>query len=103
MRFRKDGIDLMARVNAARDIFAAVPGIWTRNRAEESLAPKKAWKPVQPSLPTVAISMVFPSETPPPPRRHHYLEKKHHRASYRRPAGFDPIGRESVQAAASAA
>jgi hypothetical protein len=27
MRIRKDGIDCMARVNAARDIFAALPGI----------------------------------------------------------------------------
>ena len=27
----------MARVNAARDIFAALPGIWTRSRTEEAL------------------------------------------------------------------
>ncbi len=27
----------MARVNAARDIFAALPGIWTRSWTEESL------------------------------------------------------------------
>src|ERR1700736_5137748 len=40
MRFRKDGIDPMARVNAARDIFAATPGIWTRSRTEDTLAPK---------------------------------------------------------------
>src|ERR1700730_12696457 len=32
MRLRKDGIDSMARVKAARDIFAALPGIWTRSR-----------------------------------------------------------------------
>ena len=37
MRLRKDGIDPMARVNAARDIFAAPPGIWTRSRTEERL------------------------------------------------------------------
>src|SRR5438105_182997 len=29
MRFRNDGIDLMARLNAARDILAALPGLWT--------------------------------------------------------------------------
>ena len=28
IRFRNDGIDPMARVNAARDIYAALPGIW---------------------------------------------------------------------------
>ena len=50
----------MARVNTARDILAAVPGIWTRSRAEELLAPKTACKPVQPSLPIVAISMMLP-------------------------------------------
>jgi hypothetical protein len=61
MRLRKDGIDAMARVNAARDIVAALPGIWTRNWAEELLAPKTAWKPVQPSLPIVAISMILSS------------------------------------------
>jgi hypothetical protein len=42
MRFRKDGIDPMARLKAARDIFAALPGIWTKKRAEEFLAPKAA-------------------------------------------------------------
>jgi hypothetical protein len=47
----------MARVNAARDIFAAPPGIWTRSRTEEVLAPKMACTAVQPSLPIVAISM----------------------------------------------
>jgi hypothetical protein len=36
MRFRKDGIDPMARLKAARDIFAALPGIWTKRRAEEN-------------------------------------------------------------------
>ena len=51
----------MARVNAARDIFAAFPGIWTSSRAEEILAPKTACIPVQPSLPIVAISMILPS------------------------------------------
>ena len=61
MRLRKDGIDSMARVNAARDIFAALPGIWTRSRAEELLAPKTACTPVQPSRPIVAISMTLPS------------------------------------------
>ena len=61
MRPRKDGIDPMARVNAARDIFAALPGIWTRSRTEEILAPKTACTPVQPSLPIVAISMMLPS------------------------------------------
>jgi hypothetical protein len=62
MRLRKDGIDPMARVNAARDIFAASPGIWTRSRTEEILAPKMACTAVQPSLPIVAISMILPSE-----------------------------------------
>ena len=52
----------MARVNAARDIFAALPGIWTRSRKEELLAPKTAFTPVKPSLPIVAISMTLPSE-----------------------------------------
>jgi hypothetical protein len=61
MRLRKDGVDPMARVNAARDIFAALPGIWTRSRTEEILAPKMAWIAVQPSLPIVAISMILPS------------------------------------------
>jgi hypothetical protein len=60
MRLRKDGIDSMARVNAARDIFAALPGIWTRSREEERLAPKMAFTPVQPSLPIVAISIMPP-------------------------------------------
>ena len=32
----------MARVNAARDILAALPGIWTKSLTEEILAPKKA-------------------------------------------------------------
>jgi len=62
MRLRKDGIDSIARVNAARDIFAALPGIWTRSRAEELLAPKTAFTPVNPSLPIVAISMTLPFE-----------------------------------------
>jgi hypothetical protein len=61
MRLRNDGIVPMARVNAARDIFAALPGIWTRSRTEELLAPKMACTPVQPSLPIVAISMILPS------------------------------------------
>jgi PAS domain-containing protein len=33
-------MDPMARVNAARDILAAPPGIWTRSRTEEVLAPE---------------------------------------------------------------
>jgi hypothetical protein len=37
MTLRKDGIDCMARVNAARDIFAALPGSWTRSWTEERL------------------------------------------------------------------
>jgi hypothetical protein len=61
MRPRKDGIDSIARVNAARDIFAALPGIWTKSLAEELLAPKAACTPLQPSLPIVAISMMLPS------------------------------------------
>jgi hypothetical protein len=62
MRLRKAGIDAMARVNVARDIFAAPPGIWTRSRTEEFLAPKTACTAEQPSLPIVAISMILPSE-----------------------------------------
>ena len=42
MTLLKDGIERMARVNAARDIFAALPGIWTRSWTEERLAPKMA-------------------------------------------------------------
>jgi hypothetical protein len=42
MRDRKDGMDSMARVNAARDSLDALPGIWTRSRTEELLAPKMA-------------------------------------------------------------
>ena len=60
MSFRNDGIDPMERWNAARDIFAALPGIWTNSRTEELLAPKTACTPVQPSLPMVAISMTLP-------------------------------------------
>src|SRR5580700_7464439 len=60
MRFRKGGIDSMARINAARGIFAALPGIWTSNWTEERLAPKAACTPLQPSLPIVAISMTVP-------------------------------------------
>ena len=51
MRLRKDGIDPMARANAARDILAALPGIWTKSLTEDALAPKKACIPVQPSRP----------------------------------------------------
>ena len=51
----------MACVNAARGIFAAPPGSWTRSRMEELPAPKTACTPVQPSLPIVAISMILPS------------------------------------------
>jgi hypothetical protein len=40
MRFRNPGIDPIARVNAARGILAAPPGIWTRNRIEELSAPQ---------------------------------------------------------------
>jgi hypothetical protein len=61
MRPRKDGIDSIARVNAARDIFAALPGIWTKSLSEEVLAPKKACTPLQPSRPIVANSMILPS------------------------------------------
>jgi hypothetical protein len=61
MRLRKEGIESIARVNAARDILAAVPGICTRSRTEDLLAPKTAWRPVQPSLPIVAISITLPS------------------------------------------
>ncbi len=61
MRFRKDGIDPIARVNVARDIFAAHPGSWTRSRIEELSAPKTACTAVQPSLPIVAISITLPS------------------------------------------
>jgi hypothetical protein len=39
---RKDGIDFMARLNTARDILAAPPGIWTRSLTDELLAPKTA-------------------------------------------------------------
>ena len=49
----------MARVNAARDIFRALPGIWTKSLTEELLAPKIAWTPLQPSRPIVAISMTL--------------------------------------------
>ncbi len=52
----------MARVKVERDIFAALPGICTKKRAEELLAPKTTCTPVHPSLPIVAISMVPPSE-----------------------------------------
>ena len=61
MTLRKDGIDCMARINTARDIFAALPGIWTRSWTEERLAPKMACTPLQPSLPIVAVSMMLPS------------------------------------------
>jgi hypothetical protein len=43
MRFRKEGIDCMARANAERDILAALPGSWTRSRTDDLLAPKTAW------------------------------------------------------------
>jgi hypothetical protein len=55
-----EGIDPIIRVNAARDILAAVPGIWTRSRTEERLASNTGCRPVQPSLPIVAISMTLP-------------------------------------------
>ena len=45
----------MARVNAARDILAARPGIWTSSCTEELGASTMACAPVQPSLPIVAI------------------------------------------------
>jgi hypothetical protein len=51
IRFRKDGIDSIARAKAARDILAAFPGIWTKSLTEEVLAPKKACIPEQPSRP----------------------------------------------------
>src|SRR6476620_3802401 len=44
MRFRKDGIDPIARVRSAREIFAALPGIWTRKRTEDSRSPKNGLK-----------------------------------------------------------
>ena len=50
----------MARANAARDIFAAPAGIWTRSRAEDLLAPKTACTEAQPSRPIVATSMILP-------------------------------------------
>jgi len=53
-----DGINSMARVNLTREIFAALPGICTKKRDEEVLAPKTACTPAQPSLPMVAISMM---------------------------------------------
>jgi hypothetical protein len=56
----EDGIDPIARMNAARDIFAKLPGIWTKSR----LAPKTACTPLHPSRPIVAISMTLPSEHP---------------------------------------
>ncbi len=62
MRFRKEGIDSMARVKAERDILAALPGSWTRSRTDDLLAPKTACRPVHPSLPIVAISITLPSE-----------------------------------------
>ena len=37
MRFRKDGIDSIARAKAARDILAALPGIWTKKPDRGSL------------------------------------------------------------------
>ena len=52
----------MARVIAARDIVVALPGIWTKSRADEIWAPKMACTGVQPSLPIVAISIMLPSE-----------------------------------------
>jgi hypothetical protein len=42
-----DGIDSMARVNLTREIFAALPGIWTKKRDEELLAPKTPCTPAQ--------------------------------------------------------
>jgi hypothetical protein len=39
----------------------SLPGIWTRSRMEEFLAPNTACTPVKPSLPIVAISMMLPS------------------------------------------
>ena len=56
MRPRNEGIDPMARVNAARDIFAALPGIWTKSLTDEVLARNIACTPLQPSRPMVAIS-----------------------------------------------
>jgi hypothetical protein len=51
MRLRKGGIEFIARAKAARDILAAVPGIWTKNLTEDNLAPKKACMPVHPCNP----------------------------------------------------
>ncbi len=45
---------------AARDILAALPGIWTKSLTEDVLAPRRACTPLHPSLPIVAISMVLP-------------------------------------------
>ena len=58
--FSGGSVDL-ALPGAAADIRAAVPGSCTRKRAEEVLAPNTAWKPVPPSRPMVAISMIPPS------------------------------------------
>ena len=55
-----EDVDSMARWNATRGILAALPGIWTRNLTEDALAPKIACRPVQPSRPMVAISMMSP-------------------------------------------
>ena len=38
MRFRKDGINSIARAKATRDILAALPGIWTKSLTEETRA-----------------------------------------------------------------
>src|ERR1700726_1403550 len=100
MRLRNYGIDCMARVNAARDIFVAPPGIWTRSWTEERLAPKIACTPLQPSLPIVAISLILPSAYLPPPSRHRYRGRKHCRASYLRPLGSARVGSKFVQAPA---
>src|SRR3979490_487170 len=60
MRARNDGIDSKARVYAARDILAALPGIWTKSLTEDIRAPRRACTPLHPSRPIVAISMVLP-------------------------------------------
>ncbi len=36
MRLRKDGINFIAPAKAARDILAALPGIWTKSLTDEA-------------------------------------------------------------------
>jgi hypothetical protein len=50
-----------SRDRTRREASSAAPGICTRSLAEENVAPKTAYTPVQPSRPIVAISMMLPS------------------------------------------